>query len=819
MKILSLEIENIRGIKSLKLTPDAKNWVIWGPNGSGKSAVVDAIDFLLSGQISRLMGEGTKGISLKEHGPHIDADPDEAYVNAIISLSGTEEPIELHRTMKDPDRLECNIEMNQRLQLALDIAKRGQHKLSRREILQYITAEAGTRAQRVQALLNVSEIERIRKALVSVENEQEKNLERCKRSVSKATNQVTKTLEIPDFNEESALELINNKRAVLGGEKISEIKHGLMKKGITLPRAVTGDQSLNVTHFRKDIGYLLEITLDETQKELEKADKELRGLLKEIREDPDLLRSLDHQKLVKQGLDLLDETGVCPLCETPWPPGELKRHLEAHLESAKTASRYQKRINALRDSLTNRIDTIEESLKKFIEASQLVGLEQERKEIAAWRENLKLLEQSLSEVMENYPISDFGTERVKKLIAPENLLQIIQNVDAKVKEKFPETTPEQNAWDTLTQLEIGVKTLEDEKELHNAAQLVCDRAHSLSESFQAARDSILGKLYTQVETGFTKLYRELHKADESSFDASITADGPSLNFEVDFYGRGSHPPHALHSEGHQDSMGLCLYLALAEELTSDVIDLIILDDVVMSVDSDHRKELCRLLHANFPKRQFLITTHDKTWANQLLHEGIVTSDSLIEFYNWHIDTGPMVNYEADMWQRIESEIAKGDIPGAASHLRRGSEHFFGTVADALQARVRFKMDAKWDLGDLQPAAMGELSKLIKKSKAAAKSWGDKDAQKRLEEIDSVRKQVYERIGAEQWVTNANVHYNNWGNFTENDFRPLVEAYQDLYKLFTCNTCDSILTVITKGYKKVGVRCACGSVNWNLSSKE
>ena len=57
-----------------------------------------------------------------------------------------------------------------------------------------------------------------------------------------------------------------------------------------------------------------------------------------------------------------------------------------------------------------------------------------------------------------------------------------------------------------------------------------------------------------------------------------------LNLEVGFYGRGTFPPHAFHSEGHQDSMGLCLYLALAERLTEGLIDLIILDDVVMSVD-------------------------------------------------------------------------------------------------------------------------------------------------------------------------------------------------------------------------------------------
>ena len=65
MKIQKLQINKFRGIVDLILTPGEESLVLWGPNGSGKSAVVDAIDFLLTGKIARLLGEGTSGISLK----------------------------------------------------------------------------------------------------------------------------------------------------------------------------------------------------------------------------------------------------------------------------------------------------------------------------------------------------------------------------------------------------------------------------------------------------------------------------------------------------------------------------------------------------------------------------------------------------------------------------------------------------------------------------------------------------------------------------------------------------------------------------------
>ena len=52
MRLIELEIKNIRGIPEILLKPSGKNFLIWGPNGSGKSAVVDAIDFLLTGQVT-----------------------------------------------------------------------------------------------------------------------------------------------------------------------------------------------------------------------------------------------------------------------------------------------------------------------------------------------------------------------------------------------------------------------------------------------------------------------------------------------------------------------------------------------------------------------------------------------------------------------------------------------------------------------------------------------------------------------------------------------------------------------------------------------
>lgn len=291
-----------------------------------------------------------------------------------------------------------------------------------------------------------------------------------------------------------------------------------------------------------------------------------------------------------------------------------------------------------------------------------------------------------------------------------------------------------------------------------------------------------------------------------------------MDFEVDFYGRGKHPPHALHSEGHQDSMGVCLYLALAEKLAAGIIDLIVLDDVVMSVDADHRRGVCNILASSFPGRQFLITTHDKTWATQLRSEGVVDSKRTMHFFNWHVATGPVVDNEVDMWQRIEEDLEHSNIEGAAHRLRRGSEQFFATVCDMLQAPVKYRLDGRWELGDYLPAAIGRYRDLLKQAKKAAQSWGDKERFDKLQEYESVAATVFSRSQVEQWAINANVHYNSWASFSEKDFRPVVEAFQNLHQLFVCTTCHGHLRLVTAGIAPSAVRCTCGGVDWNLADK-
>src|SRR5271169_674913 len=106
IKLETAHIEEVRGIRKLDIDFRKEKFAISGPNGSGKSGVVDAIEFGLTGQIGRLTGRGTKGLSVSEHGPHVDKTkfPDAAFVELRVFLTGVGKSVTITRKLRSPKK-------------------------------------------------------------------------------------------------------------------------------------------------------------------------------------------------------------------------------------------------------------------------------------------------------------------------------------------------------------------------------------------------------------------------------------------------------------------------------------------------------------------------------------------------------------------------------------------------------------------------------------------------------------------------------------------------------------------------------------------
>ena len=102
-------------------------------------------------------------------------------------------------------------------------------------------------------------------------------------------------------------------------------------------------------------------------------------------------------------------------------------------------------------------------------------------------------------------------------------------------------------------------------------------------------------------------------------------------------------PRAFLSEGHLDSLGLCLFLATVRTFNTPGT-LLVLDDVLTSIDKDHRHRVAELLLEEFGDFQLVLTTHDEHWFGILQSKAQARGDQgqwlFKRIVRWTVDLGP-----------------------------------------------------------------------------------------------------------------------------------------------------------------------------------
>lgn len=122
--------------------------------------MIDAIEFGLTGQIGRLTGRGTKGLSVAEHGPHVDKVkfPDAAFVELKVFILSLGKSATITRKVSAPRKPKI-VPADPDVKAALEeIADHPEITLSRREILRFILIEPAKRSEEIQTILELEEI-------------------------------------------------------------------------------------------------------------------------------------------------------------------------------------------------------------------------------------------------------------------------------------------------------------------------------------------------------------------------------------------------------------------------------------------------------------------------------------------------------------------------------------------------------------------------------------------------------------------------------------------------------------------------------------
>jgi hypothetical protein len=254
-----------------------------------------------------------------------------------------------------------------------------------------------------------------------------------------------------------------------------------------------------------------------------------------------------------------------------------------------------------------------------------------------------------------------------------------------------------------------------------------------------------------------------------------------------------------------------------KQLFGDRFTFSLLDDVVMSVDAEHRYQFCKLLKTHFPDTQFIITTHDRLWAEQMKSAGLVTAKTSVAFHSWTIDSGPLVESDNEIWDDIAGALGKGKVEAAAAALRRHLEYVSRLLADQLGASPPFRADGKYELGQMLPSVLKRMKEIWGKAAEAAQSWGKAADKKTAVEKKTLLTTCNGGANVEQWAVNTAVHYNAWANFGKRDFEPVVTAFKELLGCFRCESCESWIYV-TPRVSPETLRCACSAINFNLKAR-
>lgn len=600
MRIESIELSWFRGAaKLVALALNSKSMVVYGENGSGKSSFVDAVEYILNdGKVGHLIHEYSgrnqeKGI-INTHTP----------VGSRVKLGIKFKDGSARKTMisRKGARLSSGAE-----NVAVNSWEYRRTVLRQDELADFIRARKGEKYSALLPLLGLHQLE------VAAENirqlarvvKQQSGLSEIRTSLKKVATKREQLFGAA--NEDHIVKIIQDlhtKYCVKMTEtteptsRCNEIETALTARKTGL----TEDQR---RHFILQTA--AEIELGEHIDAVRKANTELAGAV-----EPLISEKLEILHSTEAFVDgLADEREVnCPACGRSIPVDLFQEHVAAEKE----------RLQDAIDAFNSRKETI----GTLCEMVASLKSSMDKADIKTWRDDL-----TISGILtENFTyLSDFNVEDLRTSCSNDDLKNIGDNLQPLINaasQSSEEAPPDVQQLATDTEIVEACKAIVDSKELSDAANRADDLISFLNSLEQGIRDEIreqARKVIDEISSDIQSMWAILHP-DEAieNVRLSIPSDtDKAIDIGLKFYGVEQDSPRLTLSEGYRNSLGLCIFLAMAKK-EADNDRPLFLDDIVVSFDQNHKGMIVELLGQEFSSRQVIIFTHDRVWYSELRHQ-------------------------------------------------------------------------------------------------------------------------------------------------------------------------------------------------------
>jgi energy-coupling factor transporter ATP-binding protein EcfA2 len=239
------------------------------------------------------------------------------------------------------------------------------------------------------------------------------------------------------------------------------------------------------------------------------------------------------------------------------------------------------------------------------------------------------------------------------------------------------------------------------------------------EALRTARQDVARDTLSAIQGIVSKNYFTIHPPGTSEDvtgapSIQVQRHGQGTAFvRGEFGGKEVKDPKWVYSDGHLDTVGICIFLALRRHRAKNPNDpkIMVLDDIIVSIDLGHARRLIELLKNDFSDHQILILTHNGLfahWCKSLL-PGLLR----VEIKEWSLESGPRIGDYKTAEERINAAMVEGTAKEIAVALMSFLDEWAAEARYAFSVAVPAKYNEQYTLTDIWEPLTAKLKKMAK----------------------------------------------------------------------------------------------------------
>ncbi len=738
--------------------------LIFGENGTGKSTIADAFDFACNCGFGSLEDRSIEG---QKKGYVAALGGSSKNLKVVLYTSNGDFTATLGRTGPSVSpAIGCP---NARI-------------LRRGNILKLLNAQPKQRYDELKAFITVPAIEKSENSLREATRDVKAQLEESVRSYTQARGELERFWVAEGKPGEDALQWAQNEA----------------KKDVAdLEGNIAAIDTINA-HFR-DADTLL-ISLDRSLAALATARREQENAQKQQQKVEAVQPKIDAHllKLLQDAKSLVTKTTPkqCPVCEQVIDPLMLSSRLENRLAEMSTLSKVVTAVSRAKQDVEGKQTAVAQTREPFLEKAGRLAKALHASDLSdinalhiEWPNFKELLESSENTAQFEQKARDFL-----------NITQSCRQLLADRSKSAQQSIHQRNA--VKGYLETHTDKLRSAGDLNQLLKKIEAALEIVSRQRKGYVEEILAAISGEVE----RLYTALHPGEgvgKVRFHIKEKGIG-SLDFYAHFLDIPDVPPQAYYSESHLDTLGICVFLALSKYfMTEDTI--IILDDVVTSVDGPHLDRFMKLLHTEAPNfNQVIVTTHYRPWRDRYRWaKGPTANIQVIELGPWTLHNGLQLGYFMTAFEELKFILTQPvwDRQAVASKAGIVLESLLDFLTLKYSCSVPRNARNEFTLGDLSCGIDAKLSKTLCCRRPSG-GGGNK--------VEFVLKPLIDAATSAQWVRNCiGCHLHALGSeIADNDVRAFAQNVVSLANTLICDSCGVLPSRRPSGSHW---QCTCGNL--------